>query len=93
MDIRDPNWRPGKRMLARAAIRAERYGIPFDKALAEQIEDAKAALLISHVANERKKDDAAELYSERRNDRRSIFPEPQSVRAIPTATESDRRKH
>lgn len=90
--IFDPDWKPGKRMLAKAAKRAQRHGIPFDQALAEQIADSKAAARLSLSHNARSTD-TAELREETKLAKQRVYPKPQSVRAVPTATETNRRKH
>lgn len=44
-DIFHPDWKPGRGMMRRAGLRAERLGIPFDEALEQCVARAKESQL------------------------------------------------
>jgi hypothetical protein len=89
-DIFDPNWQPGRKTKERAWVRVARTGEPFEVALAEIIESRKAAHLMSIAHNARKAQESKELKPLRRG---AYNDKPQSVRAIPTGFETNRRAH
>lgn len=92
-DIFHPDWKPGKGTIRKAERLARNKRIPYEDALEQVVFNAREKLRLTWVANEAQAEEVRALRAEVKQDKRSVFPEPQSIRAIPTAIETQRRGH
>lgn len=90
-DVFSPDYRPGKngKLMARAKARARRDGTPLEDAIQREIEGARVKSLLNMARQGEEAREAAEL----REKKKGVFPEPNSVRAIPTGFETKRSRH
>lgn len=92
-DIRDPRWRPGRGTLQKAHYRARQKGVPFEQALDEVVQIARDRLALNELHIARSNAEVSGQRAANRAEKDNVFPAPQSIHAVPTAIETQRRGH